>query len=1200
MAALEYPLVVPKGAEPPLDGPRPYMGENDDDHLAYFRYNATGDEWKRYNRWVTEQAETRRPSHAELVTVYRELITNSDVFTLRHDEYIMDNILHFVVKSLKDKLGMEDQPVAFFPSFFLTKLFQVGHVNPQVEGQYCYEGVASWTKSMLRGRLIDQMKTIVFFLNQTRYHWICFAIFMDLRIIQSFDSMGGAYEKELQGLYRWLHETMLIQGKHLNASEWRLYPTRSGTPTQTYADCGLYTVLFAMCVAKRYSLQIITRERIKAARCLLLLELINLQPEKAEPLTHGPVGTSYMSWVKHPFHYDRESLPYYESGYFPYFTEVESMTPPTKTNPPASMDLCTPEKNLFQETPESVLDLVTPDKRDGEAVGMLAESPVDLMTPPTKTNPSATFDLITPKKTSDQKRKESVFDLVTPPKQDRDHEKWPTFNLMTPPKQDPDADADADAGESNEGGGSKKGVPNPESSTNKENSGTGNENDGGGSSNNCPGAPSAGGGGGGSAGGGGSDGNGGDDPNKDKPGDKADKAVPQRKKPRRRRPKRGAPNLPTRSSPRHKKQDKRKADVLESATPTKTKLNLDDHLSRIDPSEPIVPFATLPARTHSDSVDEDDGVPADIPGLRTENLKGLEENSKEDDGDVAVGDPANIPETPTENPKDHEEHSAEDDDDVSVGGTANIPETATENLRDLDDTDTEDSDEDGKPAATGPPQVRKNFKAKQLAKQLARREHLKAKREADAAKERELERILKSPIVRGPPKNQKDITDFFLREQALARKKLHDSVTRRRERGPDWYEELKKTPHEIGEDQKRLRRKKAERRAKAAEKRAEKAAEKAAEKEENLRQDKRDRVSALSLYNKYYKDAYEATTTLGHSQKRQQAHAVIAELDKHFPQTNQLTPLEQQEWAALFELADNGDKTSKAIVEEQTMVKEMSRMMYVPAVYLEGQEPPPDNETENAERDDHITYEPIEPAHFMGYTFEPVRKHSTKVGPLNPEWVRRFFKGVYVQLLMLKPKHWWPMVVGNTREENDEAPKELMVLKVKVKHLQFDREQCLVKGVASSLYYCGLGQGAHAIGALATKFENLTKEIALKELKKAMRQYVPCIGDCQTFNVRTTKKKPIKKLSIDDLIEKKTPFPTVVIPFGKDGSNNHSFVVVDDLVFDSTQAYALKLCRASLDWICGGSGMASIDVALRFNRGHGTKEKLPNKDRKNW
>ena len=114
-----------------------------------------------------------------------------------------------------------------------------------------------------------------------------------------------------------------------------------------------------------------------------------------------------------------------------------------------------------------------------------------------------------------------------------------------------------------------------------------------------------------------------------------------------------------------------------------------------------------------------------------------------------------------------------------------------------------------------------------------------------------------------------------------------------------------------------------------------------------------------------------------------------------------------------------------------------------------------------------------------------------------------------------------------------------------------------------------------------------------------MRQFVPCIGDCMAFNLRTKNKK-IKHLSIQDLIEIKTRFPTLVIPYGKDGSNNHSFVVVDNLIFDSTQAYAMKLCRESLDWICGNDGIASIKVALHFNMSHGTKAKLQHQEKTNW
>ena len=44
ISTLEYPVVVPQGTEPPADGPRPYIGNNDDINLAYFREEASEEE----------------------------------------------------------------------------------------------------------------------------------------------------------------------------------------------------------------------------------------------------------------------------------------------------------------------------------------------------------------------------------------------------------------------------------------------------------------------------------------------------------------------------------------------------------------------------------------------------------------------------------------------------------------------------------------------------------------------------------------------------------------------------------------------------------------------------------------------------------------------------------------------------------------------------------------------------------------------------------------------------------------------------------------------------------------------------------------------------------------------------------------------------------------------------------------------------
>jgi hypothetical protein len=61
-------------------------------------------------------------------------------------------------------------------------------------------------------------------------------------------------------------------------------------------------------------------------------------------------------------------------------------------------------------------------------------------------------------------------------------------------------------------------------------------------------------------------------------------------------------------------------------------------------------------------------------------------------------------------------------------------------------------------------------------------------------------------------------------------------------------------------------------------------------------------------------------------------------------------------------------------------------------------------------------------------------------------------------------------------------------------------------------------------------------------------------------------------------------FPTIVIPYGKDRSKNHATVVIGDIIFNSTQAYSMKLCHQSLVcWICGHMGIA---YALHFKLKH--------------
>ena len=70
------------------------------------------------------------------------------------------------------------------------------------------------------------------------------------------------------------------------------------------------------------------------------------------------------------------------------------------------------------------------------------------------------------------------------------------------------------------------------------------------------------------------------------------------------------------------------------------------------------------------------------------------------------------------------------------------------------------------------------------------------------------------------------------------------------------------------------------------------------------------------------------------------------------------------------------------------------------------------------------------------------------VNRLNPEWVKDHFHGVFVQLVMLKPHTWWPVVIGLHREDDKVAPESLVVKQVYLKYPQHDFDHCLTKGMA--------------------------------------------------------------------------------------------------------------------------------------------------------
>jgi hypothetical protein len=124
--------------------------------------------------------------------------------------------------------------------------------------------------------------------------------------------------------------------------------------------------------------------------------------------------------------------------------------------------------------------------------------------------------------------------------------------------------------------------------------------------------------------------------------------------------------------------------------------------------------------------------------------------------------------------------------------------------------------------------------------------------------------------------------------------------------------------------------------------------------------------------------------------------------------TNQLTDQERKEWEDVFKQADERKRFSKKDEEEVTFVKELMQLMYVPAVWADGDVPnKEDKEEEDEEEEDNKEKkakeepQPLFEAHFMGVRYSPATSVRKKVGHLNPEWVQHFFKGIYINLIML-------------------------------------------------------------------------------------------------------------------------------------------------------------------------------------------------------
>jgi hypothetical protein len=186
------------------------------------------------------------------------------------------------------------------------------------------------------------------------------------------------------------------------------------------------------------------------------------------------------------------------------------------------------------------------------------------------------------------------------------------------------------------------------------------------------------------------------------------------------------------------------------------------------------------------------------------------------------------------------------------------------------------------------------------------------------------------------------------------------------------------------------------------------------------------------------------------------------------------------------------------------------------------------------------------------------------------------------------PNKWVGPSLGDAGLLND-APVHL-VTKVATIHQQHSNPYCVSYSMASALFYCGFDVAGEGLVLLAKEIAGMVFDDGINRIRKFMEDIVPLIGRPTLYGRRPhTHSRKMRRITWDELFLHLTPFPTIVIPVLPTGQATHAFVVVDDLIFDSTTPYALKLCADSVKWLFGEKETEIYQV-LRFN----TKVSPPN------
>ena len=164
---------------------------------------------------------------------------------------------------------------------------------------------------------------------------------------------------------------------------------------------------------------------------------------------------------------------------------------------------------------------------------------------------------------------------------------------------------------------------------------------------------------------------------------------------------------------------------------------------------------------------------------------------------------------------------------------------------------------------------------------------------------------------------------------------------------------------------------------------------------------------------------------------------------------------------------------------------------------------------------------------------------------INCRWIASWLSVVYYRLARRLPDVWLHLPAGNARELSDVAPTGILT-SIPTQFPQGVEDLCLIKSLASALYYMGLVQEAGRLNARARAYKNIPLDVAMSNLRKDMQQIAPQIGIGVGLKLprkmrRSTKNRG-KQFTLDNLIHCFTPYPTVVVPLAGDQGSVMLFV----------------------------------------------------------